>query len=51
MGNNQEALEYGHILHEWNRIRDQTNAQDKKPLEFEQLNNIEDVLVKFSELT
>ena len=51
IGNNEKAIQYGNILHEWNQIRDNTNAEEKKPLEIELLGNTADVVDMFFTLS
>ena len=46
-GNVQKALEYGAILHQWNQMRDHSNAEECKPLDFSLLENCEQVVEKF----
>jgi hypothetical protein len=47
VGNIQKAIEYGTILEEWNQIRDRSNAEESKPLDFSSLENCEHVVDKF----
>ncbi len=47
VNNSVMAFEYGNILHNWNHIRDRTNAEDKKPLDFEYTDGCEEVVRKF----
>ncbi|KAK2160153.1 hypothetical protein LSH36_139g05089 [Paralvinella palmiformis] len=45
--NVQKAIEYGTILHQWNQMRDHSNAEECKPLDFSLLENCEQVVEKF----
>ena len=47
LGNNQKALEYGLVLHEWNQIRDRNNAEEIKPLELEPVVDTNDIIEQF----
>ena len=40
-------MEYGLVLQDWNQIRDRNNAEEKKPLEIEQLGDRKDFIDKF----
>ncbi|KAK2193494.1 hypothetical protein NP493_12g07051 [Ridgeia piscesae] len=46
-GNTDKAYEYSLVLHEWNRIRDHTNSEEKCPLELTTDESVTDVVQRF----
>ena len=46
-GNTDKAYEYSLVLHDWNRIRDHTNSEEKCPLELTMNESVTDVVHRF----
>ena len=50
IGNNQKAVEYSIVLHDWGEIRDANKAEEKKPLDFEEFEGTDDIIHRFFEM-
>lgn len=45
-GNNNLALHFSNILQQWNQLRDQSNATEAKPLDFDVYDSLENIIQK-----